>query len=486
MKTIALTYGLLLFSLMAFTQNTPGLTFGGFKNEKASSMCRTAEGGFLLAGSTRSYGQGSEDNYLIKLNAYGNLIWSGTYGDNHQDFARDIIPTTNGYLILGDRWKEGWRRTNVNLHKINTLGEELWKVSLGTLLDEKGFKILETSDNHLLIVGYSRGFDDPGDFYIVKTDAVGDTIWEYHYGYDLDDYGMDVIEKNDGSFIIVGTKDGFFDDVHQNYLRSNADILLLSIDNHGNELWRHLLGGSEHDFGNAIHHAPGGGYYIFGSSQSFGAGSFDMFLAKFDTNDQLEWHKTYGGEKYEYGMSMDISSSGDLYLFGSTKSFGEAGSVDFYLVKTDAEGTAIWDITIGGDDIDLGNKILATADSGCAVLGSSLSYGNGGYDFLFVKVDSDGFIENLFTGTESNFFNQALIAPNPVHDKGRIILDANNSEFVRIMELTSINGFFTRKIKVFGPDFSFDVGDLAAGTYIYKIYSSNNTTQVLRGKLVVY
>ena len=78
--------------------------------------------------------------------------------------------------------------------------------------------------------------------------------------------------------------------------------------------------------------------YIFGSSQSYGSGSFDMLLCKTDENGEIIWQKTYGGVNYEYGQSIAVNAQRELFLLGTTNSFGINNSPDIYLVKTDETG----------------------------------------------------------------------------------------------------------------------------------------------------
>ena len=468
-------------------QTNPGLSFGGSTDDKGLAICSAGDGGYLLSGSTRSFGSGSEDYFLIKLNENFQQVWSKTYGGVHQDHSRSIIPTDEGFVIFGDVWDYGDPRLGMYLSMFDPDGDKLWGHHYGTNMDDWGFKVIEASNGDFMLLGYSRGFEVSGDIYLLRTDHQGNLLWENTYGYNRDDYAMDIIENDDNTFLILGTKNGFFNDVHANFKTHDADILLVKIDNDGNELWKKTIGGTGHDFGYSIKKAPTGGNYIFGSSQSYGAGSFDMFLAKIDDESNEEWHKTYGGELYEYGKSMDVNTNGDLFLFGTTTSYGQNNSEDLYLIKADSLGNTIWELILGGELADFGISVISLPDNGCAVIGSSKSFSSGGYDILFVKIDEFGQIENIIDSLNPVDENQIVIAPNPIHNKGKILLgEGNILNINREMEITSINGTIINRFPLLGSNTSFDVSGLAAGIYIYNVFENNSSSSIYRGKLIVY
>jgi hypothetical protein len=210
-----------------------------------------------------------------------------------------------------------------------------------------------------------------------------------------------------------------------------------------------------------------------------------MLLIKISESGVEEWHQSYGGPEYEYGMSLDLNQNNELFLFGTTKSFGQNSSADFYLIKSDDQGNALWEITIGGDNIDYGYSVVATADSGCAVVGSSQSFGSGMFDVLFVKIDKNGLIENLMNGIDTLLDNQIVIAPNPVSNTGHILLNEANMTASRTLEIKTINGSLIKKYRLTAPDLSFNVLGLPAAIYVYTLYSDDPSAQVFRGKLIV-
>jgi hypothetical protein len=476
---------IILFFIPGHAQELPGETFGGFDNDIGLAICKTNDNGFLLAGTTRSFGAGSNDIYLIRLDNQGATIWTKTYGWQHNDVIRSVIQVNDGFILAGDIWDYGYPRLDIYLMKIDHYGNLVWDQFYGTDARDLGFKVIPSNDNGYLILGYTRGIEPIGDLFLIKTDANGNLIWEKNYGSVDDDYGFDLLQKNNGEIVMVGSKGGFFDDVHGNFKNSDADIYLIKTDANGNELLQKTFGGSQHDFGQAIISSEASGYFLMGSSQSNSHGSFDMILIKTDNDFEEEWRKYFGGTEYEYGMSMDRNDQGDIFLFGTTKSYGINESADFYLVKTNHMGEELWSVTIGGNYTEFGQQVISTADSGCVVIGQTNSFGKGGFDFLFTKIDKNGLIEYFIDGIDSVLSGNPLVYPNPLRDNGKVKLGTNLPQKNYRMELISLTGHVNRTVNIYPPDYHFNTSNLASGLYVYRIISVESLEVIFKGKLII-
>lgn len=480
-----LLLSLLLFSAFGFAQEIPGLSFGGQKNEVGFDIIQCSDKGYLITGSTKSYGAGSSDFIAIKLNSNAGIEWMNTYGLLHHDVSKAVIEVDDGYLLLGNVWDYGYSLLDMYITKIDFSGNYLWHKYYGTHSRDLGFDLLQLPQGDLLLLGYTRGEDPAGDLMLIRTDPEGNEIWRNTFGSGYDDYGIEMVLNDDNTFLVIGTKAGFYYDVASTYFNvHDADIMLLCIDFDGNEVWRNIYGGTSHDFGYSVVNDEDA-IFICGSTQSKGNGNFDMFLQKTDTEGNEEWTRTYGGAEYDYGISMSKSTNNELYLFGTTKSFGQDESADYYLVKTDDEGDEIWSLTIGGSLIDYGYKVIATADSGAIVIGKSNSYGNGGYDILLVKIDKNGIIEDLVSGIDSLYSGMFQLYPNPLSDEGhfRTLSSIQIPEF--FLEIFSISGQPIKSYTVNSPEYTFPTSLLSSGVYIYNIRRQKDSEIIFRGKLIV-
>lgn len=475
----------IVFPLLVFPQETPGKTFGGDFNDVGYTVGLMSDGGYLLAGKTRISKTVGEDMLLIRLNQNGDKLWQETIGWNRQDMIRSLVPVQDGFVMVGDVWEFGLGQLDICLVKTDLYGNKLWHKLYGTNARDMGFNLLSTNDGGYLILGHSRGYENAGDLLLIKTNHDGEEIWRKSFGSEHDDYGIEMIQNEDGSIVIVGSKGAFYNDVHANFRNHDADVYLFKIDQSGSEVWRKTIGGSEHDFGYSIAKANDGGYFVFGSTQSYGNGNFDMMLAKTDDWGDLLWHKTFGGVEYDMGISMAKNANSELYLLGSTKSFGIAGSSDTYLIKTDDLGNEIWTLTIGGEDFDKAHKVIATPDSGCVVVTETQSFGSGMSDILFTKVNSNGFIEYFISNIDSPYVGKTFVYPMPLKSKGRVKIENSDTNKVYTMEIISLSGIHSKSFVLYPPVYGFDIGSLTPGLYLYRITSEDNSSVFIKGKLIV-
>jgi len=209
-----------------------------------------------------------------------------------------------------------------------------WQNTFGGNNVDYGYSVQQTTDGGYIIAGYtytdSAAPNDYWRIYLVKTDASGNLIWDKTLGVsDADDFGYSVQQTSDGGYIIAGQ-------TRSSPLQNDNNLLLVKTDAGGNSLWRKTFGGSSNDLGYSVQQTSDGGYIIAGYTTSFGAGSWDVYLVKTDAYGNELWSKTLGGSGAETGESVQQTTDGGYIIAGITDSFG-AGSYDVYLVKIKGE-----------------------------------------------------------------------------------------------------------------------------------------------------
>lgn len=255
----------------------------------------------------------------------------------------------------------------------------------GDLLFERGRCVVQASDGGYAIAGYtnSLGAGDQ-DFYLVKTDGLGNVQWNKTYGGTGIDQAYSVVQTDDGGYAIVGTT--------LPVGASNYEAYLVKTDPAGNMQWNRTYGGTSNDIAYSMVRTNDGGYAFAGITMSFGAGLSDMWLVKTDGLGSMQWNRTYGGTSDDDACSVVQTSDSGYAIAGSTVSFG-AGINDFYLVKTDPAGNMQWSRTYGGSLSDQARCVVQAGDGGYAMVGYTYSFGVGGYDFYLVKTDPSGNVQ---------------------------------------------------------------------------------------------
>ncbi|MHA1279347.1 MAG: hypothetical protein ACTSQ8_19285 [Candidatus Helarchaeota archaeon] len=201
-------------------------------------------------------------------------------------------------------------------------------------------------------------------------------LWNYTFGGTNMDYGYGVAVASDGSIYCVGKTYSFG--------AGEFDFMLIKYSPNGTREWNATWGGSGKDEGKGVAIASDGSIYCVGSTQSFGAGDYDLALVKFYSNGTRSWNITWGGAKAEFGRGVAIAPDGSVYCVGGTTSFGN-GKEDLALIKFSQEGIRIWNVTWGGTENDRGRGIAITNSGVVFCTGSSQSVGAGLYDLVLLK-----------------------------------------------------------------------------------------------------
>jgi len=355
-------------------------TYGGAGQEVAYSLVETSDGGYAIAGYTNSSGAGYDDFWLVKTDANGNMEWNKTYGGAGSDRAHSLVETSDGgYAIAGTTNGNFW------LVKTDAVGNMIWNQEFGGSDYDQAESLVETSDGGFAIAGTTYSFGaGKDDFWLVKTDAYGNMEWNQTYGESGFDSASSVVETSDGGFAIAGATN-----IRINH--SDADFWLIKTDAYGNMLWNKTYS-KDVDSAESLVVTSDGGYALVGSTGFWYPHAF--WLVKTDETGLMKWNKYYGelsDDHYEDARSVVETSEVGFALAGKTDHIG-AGGYDFWLVKTDAKGSMMWNQTYGGAEDDIAYSLVVTSDGGFAIAGETSSFGAGDSDFWLVKTDEYGII----------------------------------------------------------------------------------------------
>jgi len=357
---------------------------GGPENEAGKSLIQTSDGGYAIAGFTKSFGAGDYDVYVVKLDANGNLQWTKTIGGPESEEGNSLIQTSDGgYAIAGVTLSFGAGEPDVYVVKLDANGNLQWTRTIGGKKEDIGASLIQTSDGGYAIAGVTQSFGaGKWDVYVVKLDANGNLQWTRTIGGPGDEIGFSLIQTSDGGYAIAGYTESFG--------AGEKDVYVVKLDAKGNLQWTKTIGGPAVEDGGSLIQTSDGGYAIAGSTTSFGAGYTDVYVVKLNANGNLQWTKSIGGKRGDLGISLIQTSDGGYAIAGATKSFG-AGEWDVYVVKLNANGNLQWTKTIGGkNEYPSKSSLIQTSDGGYAIAGHTESFGAGGEDVCVVKLDNNG------------------------------------------------------------------------------------------------
>jgi hypothetical protein len=379
------TWLTLTIPLIAVAQEGFERTFGGPEQELGYSVEQTADNGFVIVGSTESFGAGSSDIFLVRTDGEGNELWSRTYGGSESEIGYSVQQTPDyGFIIAGFTYSFGEGNGDVYLVRTDLAGDTLWTRTYGGSGFDWGYSVDQTQDGGFIIAGSTTSFgSESGDVYAIRTDPFGVTVWERSYGGQQTEYARSVQHTTDGGFIFAGTTYTFG--------TATGDLYIIKTDSSGTPVWTRTFGQEGVDEGNSVMETQDGGYVVAGELYSTQTMSRDIYLVRMDATGDSLWTKTYGGFDRDVGWSVRQVADAGYIIAGFTESFG-AGDQEVYMIRTNFLGNTLWTRTYGGSERDSGKSVWVTEDGGYVVGGDTESYGQGNRDLYMIKTNADGHV----------------------------------------------------------------------------------------------
>jgi hypothetical protein len=361
-------------------------TYGGIEDDGAASCWQADDGGFVAVGSTASLGAGNEDMWLVKTDAWGDTVWTRTYGGTGEDYAYAVRQTVDGgWIVVGWTDSFGGGGYDVWLLKVDAVGDTVWTRTYDTGANEKATYVQQTADTGYVIAAQTNATGAGGqDLWLIKTDSLGDTLWTRVLGGPGQDWPTYVVQTFDGGYILAGRI--------ESPIPRYIDVWLVKTDVSGDTVWTRSYGGEGVDWGVSVEQTADSGYVVGAWSSSFaGPPNYlaDAWILKIDAEGDTLWTRTYGGSGSDQACRVQQTADGGYIIVGVSDSYG-AGGFDAWLIKTTALGDTLWTRTYGGTGTDVGGFGQQAADGGYFFAGYTDSRGAGGHDMLLVKTDAEG------------------------------------------------------------------------------------------------
>lgn len=390
MKKIILLF--ILIQTLIFVENVSAQTFlrtySGTPNDyvdRAYFMQQTSDSGFIVAGSTGNFFNNINGMYLVKSNAYGSTEWQAAYGGSaSNDFCYTAQQTSDGGYILAGTIETFGGVRDISLLKTNSAGAISWSKVYSTTSDDVGYCVQQTTDGGYIIGGWTAGAGAGGtDFILIKTNSSGDTTWSRTFGGQFNELCYCVRQTTDGGYLAVGSTESFG--------AGSKDVYLVKVTSTGNYSWSMTYGvGGGDDWGNKVIQNSDGDYVIVGFTYGVAA-ERNALLIVTDGSGGLIWARSYGVNNWDEGYDVKQLASGEYILTGITDGYGAGTDRDAFLIKTNSGGQLLWARGMGGGGVEEGHSV-AILGNGYALAGWSNSFSTSYHDVILFRTDLSGMV----------------------------------------------------------------------------------------------
>ncbi|RJP77403.1 MAG: T9SS C-terminal target domain-containing protein [Candidatus Zixiibacteriota bacterium] len=181
-------------------------TYGGSYADWSSALIETPDAGYLLIGGTYSFGAGWNDAWILKLNSQGDSLWSRTYGGWNGDQIYGAVPTADGgFLLAGETDSFGAGDRDVWLVKINAQGDTIWTRTFGESMYDAARAVIATGNEHYLVGGFTQtAAAGSMQMWLIKIDAQGDSLWSRTVGGIGIDMAFALQQAPNGDYLLAG------------------------------------------------------------------------------------------------------------------------------------------------------------------------------------------------------------------------------------------------------------------------------------------
>ncbi|MBN2381084.1 hypothetical protein JXM67_14900 [candidate division WOR-3 bacterium] len=363
-------------------------TYGGQNNDVGKFVQQTADGGYIICGwndATGYFGYGWGNIWVIKTNSKGDTLWTREYRKENHNYGECVRQTEDGgYLVLGRTMTDAGD-IRIWLLRLNSYGDTMWSRLYGDEMDYHGFSLINSDDSGCVIAGsadyemllfkidssgdvlwesiypgyssHSFDFDkttDGGyimvgkrntsttglDLYLIKADSLGELSWTRFIGGEDDEMGFAIKQLSDRGYIVTGGINLFWPPLANEQV--DGDLWLLRLDSTGDTLWTRTYGegDSTNNCGRGVLQAKDGGFVVVGYKENKGSTGSDLWLLETDSLGDTLWSCTFGGDLSDKGYYI-ISIKGGYSITGASQPEGDLYH-DLYLITVNEFGDTVW------------------------------------------------------------------------------------------------------------------------------------------------
>jgi len=415
-------------------------------DETPYSIQATTDGGFIIAGSNMAPDTSSTDFWLLKLDQNGEINWSKTYGGNNDELGIHVQETADGgFIIVGSTRSFGAGARDLYLIKTDSNGNLIWDRTYGGVCDDYGIEVQQSTDNGYIITGGTRSFSTNPcfgefDLWLIKTDGVGDNVWTKIFNVGSRDIGNSVKQTEDNGYVVAGYSGSPWYD-------GAGDVLFIKTDENGNEIWNTLISKGFKDIGSSLQVTYDGGFIIAGSANNAVNLFDDALLIKIMGIGTIILSTPLGGENWKGGTQQVITWTIENVEFINIEYSTNAGNTWEPPIVTNYDatlGSYPWTIPNTPSNncsvriLDSSNPDVGDTSDGTFTISPMpiVLENHEIYDNLKETLEEDG-LENLFQKIYNLIVKFVFPGPTPVTTDATLSLEFSDNSFI-----TNVFGHF--------------------------------------------
>jgi hypothetical protein len=359
-------------------------SYGGTLEDALGGAALAADGGLLAVGRSRSFGAGSEDAWVLRLDPSGNPLWQRAFGGTGDEQFQSVSALSNGdFAVFGRNRPAGpGQDWDWALTRLAPTGGLVWQRTFGGSSEEIAGSVAVVPTGEIVIFGGTDSFALGGfDVWILRTNAGGDPVWQKSFGESQDEVARRAALTAAGGFVFGGDT--------RSSDQGGEDVFVFKSNNVGPE-WRRVYGGPGDDGLRGLVEAADGDLLVVGYTSSVPGGERDGWVARLDSEGDLIWQRSYGSADGEEAfLDLVALASGHFVLVGEREA-GPDGDRDVWMLEIDGLGEVVWQRRHGGTGDESGRRILAIPSGGFYVAADTSSFGAGERDLWILRTDEQG------------------------------------------------------------------------------------------------
>lgn len=345
-------------------------TYGGDLSDVSNLFKKVNDSEFLIFGTTKSYGNGSQNYYILKVDTTGDVKWSKYFLSEFNSQGIDIIKTSNDEIMLLGNAINSNGNSCIELLEISDDQSIIWKRKYGLGENLRAVRFVETSDKEFIILA-AKG--NGKEIKLFKINENGDIEWINiiaNPNFEYTPLSLTVLE--DGNYIMSGWK--------SNAGSSYTEGYLMKLDKDGKKIWDKSIANLHLNVYYNISVANDNSFYVSGQTIEYQSFKSKIILSKFSKSGDLLFSNEYEDDGYfVFAKELEIIKNGKIFLLCSTSRNGG----DILLIAVDKDGSELTRSYYGGAELETPRDLEVIDEDNLCIVGNTKSYGQGDEDIIF-------------------------------------------------------------------------------------------------------